>query len=83
MDENFIKIEKIKCLLRGSLQRFEISYDKSSAKISNLKQKAKQALIDNDKNKAKVIVTQIRKQEEHRQKIDIQRQVLEQKISQI
>ncbi len=41
MDDNFIKIEKIKCLLRGSLQRYEVSYDNSSNKISNLKVKAK------------------------------------------
>lgn len=36
-DENFIKIEKIKCSLKGSIERFEIAYDKSSAKIANLK----------------------------------------------
>jgi hypothetical protein len=37
MDENFINIEKIKCSLKGSLERFDTAYEKSSAKIANLR----------------------------------------------
>ena len=60
-DENFIKIEKIKCILRGTLHKFEAHYEKSSVKISNLKLKAKEALINDDRTKAKVLLAQVKK----------------------
>lgn len=36
-DENFIKVEKIKCSLKGSLQRYDLSYEKSTAKIADMR----------------------------------------------
>jgi len=63
LDDNFIKVEKIKCMLRWSLQKFEVMYDKSSVKILNLKQRAKDSLTNNDKTKARVLVAQANKEE--------------------
>ena len=60
-DENFIKVEKIKCSLKGSLQRYDLSYEKSTAKIADMRQKAKNAAMKSDKNKARVIVAQMKK----------------------
>ncbi len=45
MDENFVRVEKIKCMLQGQLQRLGVLYDKSSDTISNLRAKAKTALL--------------------------------------
>lgn len=60
-DENFIKVEKIKCSLKGSLQRYDLSYEKSTAKIADMRQEAKNAAMKSDKNKARVIVAQMKK----------------------
>ena len=45
MDENFIRVEKIKCMLQGQLHRLGVLYEKSSDSIANFRAKAKTALL--------------------------------------
>ncbi len=45
MDENFIRVEKIKCMLQGQLHRLGVLYEKSSDSITNFRAKAKTALL--------------------------------------
>ena len=58
MDEIFIKVEKMKCMLQWQLQKLDVQYDKSSNSIINFRHKAKDALLKEDKNKAKVLIAQ-------------------------
>jgi hypothetical protein len=65
-DENFIKVEKIKCMLQGQQQKLDVLYEKSSNAISNYRAKAKSALMHEDKRKAKVLIAQAVAEEKHR-----------------
>ena len=66
MDENFVKVEKIKCILQGQLQKLGVLYEKASDRIDGLRAKAKAALLQEDKKKAKVLVAQAYLQDKHR-----------------
>ena len=66
MDENFVRVEKIKCMLQGQLHRLGVLYEKASDSIAGLRAKAKAALLQEDKKKAKVLVAQAHLQDKHR-----------------
>ena len=51
MDENFVKVEKIKCILQGQLQKLGVLYEKASDRIDGLRAKAKAALLQEDKKR--------------------------------
>ncbi len=82
-DENFIKVEKIKCMLQGQQQKLDVLYEKSSRAILNYRLKAKSALLNEDKKKAKVLIAQAVAEEKHREQINVRIQVFQQRISQI
>lgn len=58
LDENFIKAEKLRCMLQAQVQRLNTLYEKSSESILNFKTKAKDALLIDDMKKAKVFIAQ-------------------------